>query len=735
MMRPKNALLFLLLAWMCCTVLAAAEKSPIRTTDLLNIKTMSDLAISPDGRRAVFVLTSMGKEGDDYRYYRHLWLIELEPPFATRQLTFGDRSDRSPQWSPDGKRIAFVRTHKNKPQIWILPLDGGEAFRVTDVEHGASNPRWSPDGKTLLFTSDIPMWAIEGVPPWPYERPGRQWGDVPNWEKRRAEKKTADSVAARPDGTLEEIRAWLARNASKDDPRVFTRLNLQGEHELQPRLSFTHIFVVEAGPESKARQITSGFQDFQSPEWTPDGRHIVCSSVALRQHPDRTIDSDLWMVNADGGGQRVLLDWPGYLVSQPRVSPDGRQVLFVATDSSRLGYAQRHLAILPLEGGTPRKLTFHFDRSVSNHQWSPDGRFVYFTAASEGDFPLFRISSEGGEVETLVAGDRGVRDYAIGRERLVFALTEVRNPFELYLADARGRRPRRLTEFNEQWVSRKELVYPEERWLQRPDGRRIQYWVMKPLGHVEGTRYPLALEIHGGPSAMWGPGEFTMWHEFQLLASWGYGVVFCNPRGSGGYGYDFQHANYQDWGHGPAGDILAVVSEVAKEPWVDADQLVVTGGSYAGYMTAWIVTQDHRFKAAVAQRGVYDLPVFFGEGRAWRLIPNHFGGYPWEPAVREILEANSPQTFVQNIRTPLLIIHSDRDLRTGVIQSEVLYKSLKALGRPVEYVRYPQEGHDLSRSGNPRRRMDRLNRIIEFFERYVTHPAPPPAVRAAETTE
>ncbi len=223
-----------------------------------------------------------------------------------------------------------------------------------------------------------------------------------------------------------------------------------------------------------------------------------------------------------------------------------------------------------------------------------------------------------------------------------------------------------------------------------------------------------------------------MWHEFQLLTAWGYGVVFCNPRGSGGYGYDFQHANYQNWGEGPAGDILAVADSAARLDWVDADQLFVTGGSYAGYMTAWIVSQDHRFKAAVAQRGVYDLSVFFGEGRAWRLIPNHFGGFPWQPDIRNILDANSPQTFVQNIRTPLLIMHADRDLRTGVIQSEYLYKSLKALGRPVEYVRYPEEGHDLSRSGNPYRRMDRLNRIVEFFERFVKHPEPPPATQRYE---
>jgi len=218
---------------------------------------------------------------------------------------------------------------------------------------------------------------------------------------------------------------------------------------------------------------------------------------------------------------------------------------------------------------------------------------------------------------------------------------------------------------------------------------------------------------------MWGPGEFSMWHEFQLLASRGYGVVFCNPRGSGGYGYDFKKANYRNWGVGPGDDILAASSEAEKLDWTDPERLVVTGGSYAGYMTAWLVTQDHRFKAAVAQRGVYEISVFFGESNAYRLVPTHYGGFPWEEEARKFLDANSPLTFVENIKTPLLIIHADRDLRAGVIQSEILFRSLKILKKPVEYVRYPKEGHELSRSGDPKRRMDRLNRIIEFFDRFI----------------
>ena len=209
-----------------------------------------------------------------------------------------------------------------------------------------------------------------------------------------------------------------------------------------------------------------------------------------------------------------------------------------------------------------------------------------------------------------------------------------------------------------------------------------------------------------------------MWHEFQLMAAKGYAVGFSNPRGSGGYGYAYKQANYQDWGDGPASDVLAALDDaLRRQRWIDPQRQVVTGGSYAGYLTAWVVAQDPRFKAAVAQRGVYELSTFFGEGNAWRLVPSHFGGYPWEEG--PVLRNNSPLTHVSQIQTPLLIMHADNDLRTGVSQSEVLYRSLKVLGRPVEYVRYPRAGHDLSRSGHPKQRMDRLLRIYEFMERYV----------------
>jgi dipeptidyl aminopeptidase/acylaminoacyl peptidase len=306
--------------------------------------------------------------------------------------------------------------------------------------------------------------------------------------------------------------------------------------------------------------------------------------------------------------------------------------------------------------------------------------------------------------------------FAAGGGIIVYSVTSAANPCVLKIRDGRGERV--VHNVNE-WVNEKALSLPTLSEIARPDGVKVQAWVMEPSNRESGTRYPLCLQMHGGPAAMWGPGEFTMWHEFQLLCSRGFGVVYCNPRGSGGYGYEFQKRNFQDWGEGPGGDVLAACDHALNKDWVDAEKLVITGGSYAGYLTAWVIAHDNRFKAAVAQRGVYDLDTFFGEGNAWRLVQWAFGGNPYEARVKEVIARNSPFTHVSKIRTPLLIMHASNDLRTGVSQSEMMYRALKELNRPVEYVRYPNAGHDLSRTGDPRQRMDRLNRIIEFFERHV----------------
>ncbi|MBS1487831.1 MAG: S9 family peptidase [Bacteroidetes bacterium] len=717
-MKPFKIVLFVFVF----VAAQAQTKKPIVASDLMKIVTTSGVHISPDGNKAVTVVIRKAvKNENEYYYTRQLYLLDLTGKEQPTQLTFGDKNDTQPQWSPDGKQIAFVRADGEKSQVWLLPLSGGEAHVLTKAEFGAGNPRWSPDGKKILFSSSLPVYALDGKVPWVYERPGRTPGDEPNFKNMKADEKK--KVTATPDGSLADVRAWLAKNTSESNPRVLNRQNLQGEQNLQPDENFNHLFLISVDGEDKAQQLTSGYQNFNNAEWAPDGKKIICDSKIYSVHPDRERDSDLWTIDVNTKQGNYLLHWDGYSIHHAKFSPDGRSISFLANTTNGRFYSQSIIATATSAGENPVLLTQSLDRDAGEINWSGDSKTIYFVAQTNGTIPLFSIPAKGGAITKIIGNDNGINDFDLHGDRIVYALTETKNPWEIYSYSFKDKSNKQLTRLNEAWVGERQLITPKEFWLTRPDGTKVQYWVMEPIGKKEGVKYPTILNIHGGPSAMWGPGVFSMWHEYQLENSWGYGIVYSNPRGSGGYGDKFKRANFKDWGTSPAGDILASLDEAMKNnSWIDKDQLFVEGGSYAGYMVAWIVGHDNRFKAANAQRGVYDLTTFMGEGNAWRLVPEHFGGYPWDKETKQLLDFNSPLTYVNNINTPLLIIHGDQDLRTGVIQSEMLYKSLKILNKPVEYIRYPKEGHELTRSGNPGRMMDHMLRVIEFFERYAKHP-------------
>lgn len=724
MRRFLQKLLFVLVIPATC--FAQNGTKPIVTSDVMKMATADQIDISPDGTRAVMVVTRKAvRKEKEYYYTRHLYMVNLSGGEPV-QLTFGDRNDGQATWSPDGKNIAFVRRDGDASQIWILPVAGGEAYAFTKVKSGASQPVWSPDGKRILFSSNIPAHDISGAPGWANERPGRAYNDEPNWLGMKDDEKKG--VKSSPDGSLEEIRAWLAKNATEKNPRVLNRLQFQAENDLQPEMRFNHLFVVPFTEGAEAKQITNGFQSFSGASWSPDGAKIISTSESPSVEPDGNRKNSVWLMNADGSDLKEFISFPEYPALGAQYSPDGKSILFLTRSGQDFLRGQFELAVMPSTGGKHTTLTDDFDRDVSSPIWAADGKSIYFTASADGDIPLYSISTKGGKPTVIIGNDKGVMDYDVSGDKIIFAQTEIINPWDVYILNAKEKKTTQLTRLNESWLKEKKVITPKEYWITRPDGVKVQYWVMEPVNRKDGVKYPTILNIHGGPTAMWGPSGFSMWHEFQMQMGWGYGLVFCNPRGSGGYGEDFKRGNFKDWGTGPANDILAALDDAAaKHNWIDREQYFVTGGSYAGYMVAWLVGHDQRFKAANAQRGVYDLTTFMGEGNAWRLVPDYFG-YPWEPGVQKLLDENSPYAYVDKINTPLLIMHSDKDLRTGVIQSEMLYKSLKVLGKPVEYIRYPDEGHELSRSGNPLRMMDRLIRIIEFFERYVKHPETPPAV-------
>jgi dipeptidyl aminopeptidase/acylaminoacyl peptidase len=760
-----NSRPILFLAVVCLSLVPVAHsadtgpsKTLITATDLLNIKQLESPALSPDGQRVAYVVRSMEPDSsavgpakaeaggkDSWTYRTHLWLAATDGKTPPRQLTHGAARDSSPAWSPAGDRIAFVRSkEKEKPQIHLLPLAGGEAMPLTKLETGATDPRWSPDGNKILFTSSLSYAqvraalekkAADATPVWSNEKPHRKPNDTANWELSAAAKAMADSssgVAAgekaggqkpevRPDGAVQEIRDWLARNEADGSPRVTSRLNFLAEGDLALEPEFKQFYRVAPQEGAEPATITLGYEGYADAGWLADGRSIVCVGPRdPKAHPDRDRLSSLYTIDVATGVARVLLEEPGCNYSAPATSRDGQWIAYTVRPGGELSFEQARVAILPAAGGTPKVLTPNLDRAATNLKWADDDKFIYFTAPDRGRFPLYRVSVDRAEPETLTAqNDWGIRDFDVRGGALAQIVTNPGNPWELYQSASTGKSPLPLTTHNSSWLKDRKLSTYEPHRLVNADGITVDYWTLKPANFDPAKKYPLLVQIHGGPSAMWGPGEASMWLEFQFYAARGYSIVFANPRGSGGYGKDFQRANFKDWGTGPASDVLAAATFVAKEPYIDSSRQVVTGGSYGGYLTAWIIGHDHRFKAAVAQRGVYDLATFYGEGNAWFLVPLYWGGYPWQPEVRTILNRDSPLSYVADIKTPLLIQHGDVDFRTGVVQSQILYKSLKQLGREVEYVRYPRATHELSRSGEPKQRLDTLVRYEEFFRRHL----------------
>ncbi len=697
------------------------QKTPVKLSDLLKIRSISGLTLNKEASQVAFTVTKIEPDGEsktDYRYVNHIYTSTLDSGSSPRELTVKEGASQ-PSWSPDGKKIAFVRIADGKPQIFILSFDGGEPVQFTHFKYGAGTPKWSPDGNSILFSSNILLNELETdsnlnaghqTPSWPIERPGLSNNDlVPS-----------PGVKADPDGNMASIRAWLDNDLTDKKAKLLTRLDFQDETGVNSEMGFNHFFVQSLKEGASPVQLTQGFYSFSNAEFTPDGKAVVLvGEVDSLEHPDRPQESGIYMVDVNGANFRTLLSDKGMEYNSIAISHSGKWLAFQYGASDSVSVPQ--LAILPFDGSKKDIIKIPFDRNKSTPVWSADDKYLYFTAASNGGVPLCRADIATRKVELLSDYNSGTGSFDLKGNRLVFVKIAVADPFELYSADALLKSVKQISSFNSSWIEQKQIVFPEKHSFKNSQGVMVEYWVMKPVNYVAGKKYPLLLEIHGGPTAMWGPGESSMWHEFQFFCSKGWGVVYCNPRGSGGYGEDFLRANIKDWGAGPTSDVLTALDKAVAEGWADTSKLLVTGGSYAGYLVAWIIAHDHRFKAACSQRGVYDLSTFFGEGNAWRLVPLYFGGYPWEPATRAVLQRESPITYVQDITTPYIIFHGENDRRTGFVQGEMLYRSLKVLGKPVEYVRHPGATHEITRSGDNRQRMDQLLRTYEFFERWINH--------------
>ena len=705
------ALLFFTLAH------AQEKKSEVLVTDLTKIQQVQNVSLSNDGKTGVYTVRAVvpGDSAFEYKYETQIWMVKpgtSAPPVA---MTTRENSSQ-PALSPDGSKIAFTRAVKGRAQVFILNTSGGEAWQLTSMRNGAGSPQWSPDGKSILFSSQISYDALQQdsvlnagnvIPAWPLEKPGISNADL-------APRK---GVKPDPNGNMEEVRQYLAANERANKADVYNRLNFITEADLDPGMNFNQFYIINAEAGSKPVPVTSGFFRFNSARFVPGQNSILLSMVYdTLNNPDRALIGEIYIVNPDGKNLKRLMGSAEHSYVNAQVSPSGKWITYFTAKPQEVRVPKFY--IKPFAAGENEAVEIKMDRNVGNITFSGDEQYVYFTSTQGGGSVLYRYHIARKNLEKLSADDEGISSYDLQNNVLLYAKTAVKNPSELFVADATGRNEKQLTNLNA-WVANRKLSIPEKHSFTNEKGLEVDYWVMKPVDYTPGKKYPLLLEIHGGPSAMWGPGEFGMWHEYQYFTGKGYGVVYSNPRGSGGYGEEFLRANRNDWGAGPMRDVLTALDKTVAEGWADTAKLLVTGGSYAGYLVAYIIAHDQRFAAACAQRGVYDLATFFGEGNAWRLIPNYFDGYPWETKTQEVLFRESPINYVENIKTPFIIFHGDKDRRTGFVQSEMLYKSLKVLDRPVEYVRHPNATHEITRSGDNRQRIDQMLRTWEFFERFI----------------
>jgi dipeptidyl aminopeptidase/acylaminoacyl peptidase len=688
----------------------AQDRRPLTALDLYHLKQAGNVALSPDGRRAVFVVTEV--DSAENRYRRDLWIANTDGGGMRRLTWTNARGIGGVRFSPDGRMLAFTQARQGARgqggQVWILPLaEGGEAWPLTELATAAQGPVWSPDSRRIAFLSDLTPAQISQADT---TRPTVDAGAIRNIDEDRA-------------AALAAIRAKLAANARTEDPRVVTRLDYLGETEIEDE-TYAQLYVVDVRPGARPVQITRQPYGMGAPAWTPAGDSLLYSAGPPRgaYHPDYEQESDLFMAAADGSGQPRRIAEAGYGEDGPAFSPDGRHIVYVRNlvDTEYTTATNNELMVMRRDGSDRRSVTGPMDRQPGNHVVTRDG-WLYFTAASEGAVPLYRTRLDRIAPQPVVRGARGVLNFDVAGGRIAWAEMNPRHPSDVYAADASGGAERRLTALNDSLLATvyvsdyHEIRYPSY------DGRQVHGWYLLPIGYRPGSRPPLAVEMHGGPHAMWGPGEPSMWLEYQMLAGAGYTVFLSNPRGSQGYGNEGLRAIRRDWGTPPARDILIGADSILARGLADPGKQVITGGSYAGFMTAWIIAKEapERFKAAVAQRGVYDLGIWYYASNTWRLFEGEFGTTPW--ADPEITRAQSPLTYVADIRTPLLLLHGAADYRTTIAGAEAMYRTMKVLNKEVEFVRYPREGHELTRAGEPAHRIDHMLRILEYFERHVTH--------------
>ncbi|PWT95975.1 MAG: hypothetical protein C5B55_00600 [Blastocatellia bacterium] len=728
-MTRKAFLIALLLV--CCIKGAAQRRRPFTAQDLLRIATVSDAQISPNGQWVVYTVSSadgdktnttlfLARAGADSLFNYPTTVGPRRPvPYAewpelrtapSPLLPVG-WSASTPRWSPDSNSVAFLSNHEEQDGLWVIRLDRREPRFVAGIQatnffitYAGESFSWAPDSKRIAYISATP--------------------------------EAVDSTTRRT-----------------DDPRVIDRIQYKSRTALSDNRR-THVWIVDV-ERAESRQLTSGLFYDHAVSFSPRGDEVAYLSNH-EADPDANNNSDIFTV--DMGGQiRQVTQTKGCEYS-PVFSPDGKWIAYTATkrDLTTIDSVAEdtHAWVIAASGGGGRELGDELDRRVRSPRWSPDGRSIYFLAGDKGYVTIFRTGVDGGRTSRfslfILDGELGgvfdiqdskfridsnsaaslappfqITSFSVGSRTqtitrdefsettvpMVFTLGTALRPAEVWFGVGSLVPLRRLSAHNDGLLQSVRLSVPEEFTYASFDGTQIQGWLMRPP-FPRDEKVPLILSIHGGPHGAYG---WSFNSSFQAYAGSGYAVLYLNPRGSSSYGQKFSDGTLNEWGGGDYKDLMAGVDETLKRnSWVDTNRLAVTGGSYGGFMTNWVITQTPRFRAAVAVASVSNLISFYSTSLYQDLVHAEFGGFPWDNY--DLLWQWSPLRYVRQVQTPTLFIHGENDNDVHITQAEEMYMALRRRGVESVLVRYPREGHGLR---EPKHQLDALERSIAWFDRYL----------------
>lgn len=683
-------------------VTASAQKRNMTEKDLFDFTWVGDPQISPDGSAVAFVKVTVNAAKTNYD--TSVWSVSTSGTEEPHRITSGTR-DSTPRWSPDGKYLTFVRSPEagGPPQLYMLSMAGGDSFQFTNLPRGAGGPIWSPDGKWIAFSSGMNAEEVAKMNKQPVPKP---------------------AVPAANDGHESDVRVIT---------RAVYRSNGSGYNDFSHP---NHLWVIAAPHSAEDKvtptQVTSG--DFSEGDfvWSKDGSQIYFTSRRVVEQYYELPQTELFSV-APSGGTPTKITTIDMGVGGLALSPDGKKFAFAAsTNKPVLSYTQPDLWVMDIApNAQPKNLTTAFDFDVASGvggdnapprggggggvTWSPDGKSIITVYAKQGQANLGQFDAATGKLTDITTGNQSVSGFRLTPDgsKMVYSVSTPTRVGDLFVMD-RSRQSKQITHSNDALFSKLNLTEPEEIWYTSFDGRKIQTWVQKPPDFDPNKKYPLILNIHGGPHTAYG---YVFDHEFQWMAAKGYVVVYPNPRGSTSYGQEFGNIIQYNYPGDDYKDLMAGVDEVIKRGYIDTTKLGVTGGSGGGVLTDWTVTKTDRFAAAVSQRDISDWSAWWYTADFSQFQPTWFKGAPFEdPGFKE----RSAITYVDKIKTPMMFILGEADYRTPPpAGGEELFRALKYRKIPTVMVRFPGESHELSRSGQPWHRIERLQHIVGWFDHYL----------------